>query len=240
MIAEQQNCRAIAAPTPVWFNVRPELLIASCKFDVGYYNDALFERYGINMPDSLLRAVPKRRCEYLAGRVLFRQLLQQHNQPAWPLLNTPAGAPLWPPGYTGSVSHSDGTAICCLCPTGVYKAVGIDIETILNTKTGTDIEQLILQPAEQPLLRQLTDIADTELLTIVFSAKESLYKALYPQVQRFFGFDDAAVTSILPDTQQFTLRLTSSLSPQLNTGTEFHGHYRYLGQQVISLIALPA
>ncbi|MCS4307009.1 4'-phosphopantetheinyl transferase EntD [Rheinheimera pacifica] len=241
MISEQQRCQdAIGTLIPVRFNTRPELLIASCQFDVSRYNDTLFKHYGITMPDSLLRAVPKRRCEYLAGRVLFQQLLQEHNQPAWPLLNTPAGAPLWPPGYTGSVSHSDGTAICCLCPTGVYQATGIDIETILSTKTGTDIEQLILQPAEQHLLRQLTAVTYTELLTIAFSAKESLYKALYPQVQRFFGFEDAAITNIKAETQQFTLCLTSPLGPQLSTDTEFHGHYSYVGQQVISLIALPA
>lgn len=241
MTSVQHRLDDVISPLqPIRFHLQPEPLTAHCRFDVSRYHDSLFSHYDINMPSLLLQAVAKRRCEYLAGRVLFQQLLQHYQLPAWQLLNTPAGAPVWPAGYTGSISHADGHAICCLVPDNVYQAIGIDIESKLSTDSCTEIAPHILQPEEQNLVSQLNAVSYAEALTIAFSAKESLYKALYPQVQRFFGFEEAELTHLLADKQQFTLRLTSTLSPQLTAGTEFHGHYRMSGQQVISLIALPA
>lgn len=241
MISAQQNNAAVFGPvTPVRFNLQREPLIVRCRFDVNRYDDALFSHYGINMPDQLQQAVPKRRCEYLAGRVLFQQLLSRYQLPAYQLLNTLSGAPSWPAGYIGSISHADGNAICCMMPDKIYQAIGIDIETVLSADSCTEIASHIVQPQEQHLLLQTTAVNYAEALSIAFSAKESLYKALYPKVQRFFGFEDAELTNILTDKQQFTLRLNIDLSPQLTAGRVFDGHYQFVGQQVISLIALPS
>ncbi len=44
-------------------------------FTLAEYRDDSFPEAGFALPDHLARAVPKRRAEYLAGRVLARQLL---------------------------------------------------------------------------------------------------------------------------------------------------------------------
>ncbi|PKM21187.1 MAG: 4-phosphopantetheinyl transferase [Gammaproteobacteria bacterium HGW-Gammaproteobacteria-15] len=241
MISAQQIAGDVFGPvTPVRFSLQPEVLAVRCQFDVSHYDDALFGHYGISMPSQLWQAVPKRRCEYLAGRMLFQQLLHHYQLPSCQLLNTLSGAPSWPAGYIGSVSHADGNAICCMIPEKIYQTIGIDIETVLNADNCTELASHIVQPKEQHLLLRTTVITYAEALTIAFSAKESLYKALYPKVQRFFGFEDAELIKIQTDTQQFTLRLTTDLTPQLTMGMLFHGHYRFVEKQVISLIALPS
>ena len=241
MISVQHRLdNVISLLQPVRFDLQPAPLTAQCRFDVSRYDDSLFSHYGIDMPSQLQQAVAKRRCEYLAGRVLFQQLLQHYRLPARQLLSHPAGAPVWPAGFTGSISHADGQAICCLVPDSQYQAIGIDIETLLSADSCAELAPHILQPEERLLLSQLHAVSEAEALTIAFSAKESLYKALYPQVQRFFGFEEARLIQLLADEQQFTLKLNSTLSPQFAAGTEFRGHYRMSGQQVISLIALPA
>lgn len=229
---------AICFLSDVGFDLTPEVSVTRCCFDITQYHDRLFEYYGIAMPSELAHAVAKRRCEYLAGRILYQQLLQQYRQPYHPLLNDTAGAPQWPTDFTGSISHADGIAICCLCPVANYNNIGIDIESHLTVQTCADIEQMIMQPDEQRYLQQLTNTDYTRLVSLVFSAKESLYKALFPDVGRFFGFEDAAIVSIEPDSRQFTLRLTTRLNQQHDAGQVYHGHYRWLGEQVVSLIAL--
>lgn len=238
MQPKANRIRAITSISDFSFNLTPEMQTLCCYFDVEHYHDALFDYYGIELPLDLRSAVAKRRCEYLAGRVLYQQLLQHIGHPYQPLLRSNAGAPLWPAGFTGSISHSDGIAICCLCPLTDYKSVGIDIESHLTVQTCADIEQMIMQPDEQRYLQLLPDSDYTRLVSLVFSAKESLYKAIFPDVGRFFGFEDAAIVSIKPDSQQFTLRLTTRLSQQHDVGRVYHGHYRWQGGQVVSLITL--
>lgn len=214
----------------------PFLQCTYCFYQIGNYNDALFVHYGVTMPLRLAEAVAKRRCEYLAGRVLFKYLYRR--LPDTQLNSGAQGEPLWPEGYIGSISHADGVAICCLAQTSELEGVGIDIESILTEEVASELDTLILQPQEQQILKSLTSLRYSEYLTIAFSAKESLYKALYPQVQRFFGFEDAAIIRLDTSKQQFTLQLTTTLTPLLRAGTQFTGYYYYLAQKVVSLITL--
>ncbi|MGI5310790.1 4'-phosphopantetheinyl transferase family protein [Rheinheimera sp. WS51] len=231
--------QAIIHQSPILLDLTPAPLIAHCCFNIKEYNDSLFQNYNIEMPAELSQAVTKRRCEYLAGRVLFQHLLKQYRLPCTQLLNSLDGAPSWPVGYVGSISHADGNAICCLMPENVYAAVGIDIESILSPESVSELAPHILQPEEQRLLSSNTCLDDAELLTIAFSAKESLYKALYPQVKRFFGFEAATIKNIMPSKQTFILSLNTELTPQLTMGSEFYGHYCFINKQVITLIVLP-
>ena len=70
-------------------------------------------------------------------------------------------------------------------------------------------------------------------LTLVFSAKESLFKALFPQVQARMGFDCARVTKL--DDKTLTLALTRQLAG-FEEGTAFL-HWQQHGEQVITLLS---
>ena len=78
---------------------------------------------------------------------------------------------------------------------------------------------------------------DALTLTLAFSAKESLFKALYPRVGRFFGCDAAALLS-LDDTGGW-LRLRQPLGcwPQ---GADFRFAWIETRGQVLTALSAPA
>jgi 4'-phosphopantetheinyl transferase EntD len=85
-----------------------------CQFNVDAYRDELFNEFNILFPKSLAKAVPKRKAEFLAGRVVARETMKLM---ALPLVDIPIGmnrAPHWPEGVAGSISHSNNRAFCLL------------------------------------------------------------------------------------------------------------------------------
>lgn len=71
--------------------------------------------------------VPKRRLEYLAGRLAARAALQSVGA-ADPIIGNHDGAPVWPSGYCGSISHSAGLAVAVAACSRDWRSLGIDIE----------------------------------------------------------------------------------------------------------------
>ena len=63
------------------------------------------------------------------------------------------------------------------------------------------------------------------LLTLVFSAKESLYKCLYPQVQKYFGFDAARVVALDSEQRTFVIQLEQDLHAHLRAHCRWTGHF---------------
>jgi enterobactin synthetase component D len=85
-----------------------------CQFNVDAYRDKLFDEFNISFPKSLAKAVPKRKAEFLAGRIIARETMKIM---ALPLVDIPIGmnrAPHWPKGVAGSISHSNNQAFCLL------------------------------------------------------------------------------------------------------------------------------
>ena len=81
---------------------------------------------------------------------------------------------------------------------------------------------------------------DPELVTALFSAKETLFKALYPSVGRFFGFE-AATLSEPPKASSLTLRLTEPLGANLPAGRCFDIRVQFATDHVLTwLINRPA
>ena len=113
---------------PVYFPVFPVPLIR-CTFQRESYHDGLFDEYHIHFPGKLRQASPLRRAEYLAGRYLAQQLLQQAGYGNMLLSTHSRGAPAWPEGIVGSLSHTHETAICA-----IHRAphvIGIDVENVI-------------------------------------------------------------------------------------------------------------
>ena len=75
-------------------------------------------------------------------------------------------------------------------------------------------------------------------LTIIFSAKESLFKALYPYIGRYFDFSAASIIDFSNNNQSFELRLNQSLSKELVKGSRFKGYFSVESNHVLTLIAM--
>lgn len=185
----------------------------------------------IDVPDALMRAQPRRRAEYQAGRVAAGRAVAQVIGRIEPPRMGPHRAPLWPDGVVGSISHSNGQAVAIAGSTDQYRGLGVDLEQVLGDRDATLIAPQVLRPAEQRAGPNLLR------LTTIFSAKESLFKALYPIVQRMFWFHDAAVVT-LNDDGTGSLRLCRGLGPEWphGQGIQFR-HCRY-GDAVLTRIEI--
>ncbi|MEU9607859.1 4'-phosphopantetheinyl transferase superfamily protein [Streptomyces sp. NPDC048057] len=137
------------------------------------------------------RAVDKRRAEFTTVRALARDALAAIGQSPVPLLPDERGAPGWPAGVVGSMTHCAGYRAAAVARVSECIAVGIDAEP--NGALPEGVLETISLPEERPLLAQLPDADGTSWDRLLFSAKESVYKVWYPLARRWLGFQDARV-----------------------------------------------
>jgi 4'-phosphopantetheinyl transferase EntD len=133
------------------------------------------------------KAVSSRQEQYCATRVLARQLFEQLGVPAQAIVNRPDRSPIWPAGYHGTITHTAAWCAVAIAPRDVVAGLGIDVESARELET--DVVQRVLTSAECVRLPRSGRSAEA-LGALVFSAKESVYKCVYPTVQRFIGFSE--------------------------------------------------
>lgn len=75
-----------------------------------------------------------------------------------------------------------------------------------------------------------------QMFTLAFSVKESLFKALYPHVKRFFGFEAAEVIALSLENNEITLQLQETLTHHYPAGTLFRGQFIIYPQDILTLI----
>lgn len=207
-----------------------------CKttFSTSHYEDLLFDMLAIPFPEKLSVAVIKRKAEYLAARYAARQLLQSYGCDSVPSLG-PDRAPVWPSGWNGSISHSCECAIVIITPEHLGLTPGVDVE-FFPTEPLNETADIFTSSYEQTLLKASGVGYDIALL-IAFSAKESLYKALYPKVGLFFSFDAASICQINPYIKTVTLELRQTLSSDYIEGKKITCRYTMLDEGVVTIIA---
>ena len=174
----------------------------------------------------LANAGRKRKAEHLAGRIAAAHALPDHTVPGI----GPSGEPLWPEGVSGSITHSGTQAIAVV--TQYPALIGIDCETILSENEAREIKDGIIDTQEEPVLSRL-GYPFALALTLAFSAKESLFKALFPRVQSWMGFESTRVTHL--DDKALTLALTLQRAGYAKA-TAFTVHWRQHGEQAITLL----
>jgi len=213
--------------------IYPEVSVCLAEFDTLHYRDALFSQLSIPFPEQLNSAVTKRRAEYLAGRYAARQLLVGAEDYG-DVVTGVDRAPIWPTGWRGSISHTEKWAIAIITPCCSEISLGVDIEKFrpdimgeIATTFTTSYERDILVASHLPY-----EVA----LFILFSAKESLFKALYPWVQHIFGFEAAKLCGLDTHRNCFTLELTQQLAPGLFSGYRVTGHYVITQDNVITMV----
>jgi 4'-phosphopantetheinyl transferase EntD len=133
------------------------------------------------------RAVPQRRMLYAQGRAAARDALQQLGVAPVAIGRGAGGQPLWPEGLVGSISHTRSVAVALVGWRCDYAGLGVDVEE-LGRGVDARIARLVARPAE---MAWVNPEAGLERLIMLFSAKESVFKALYPVEQVWFGFSDA-------------------------------------------------
>ncbi len=139
------------------------------------------------------RAVTKRRRAFAAGRSCAHRALDELGAPAGPVLSGPGGEPLWPEGVSGSITHCAGYAAAAVAWATDVPTLGIDAEPHGPLPAG--VLDAVARSEERARIRKLAEDHPTvHWDRVLFSAKESVYKAWYPRARRMLGFEDADVT----------------------------------------------
>jgi enterobactin synthetase component D len=145
-------------------------------------------------------------------------------------------APAWPSDVVGSISHNQYWVGSAVAKKSELLGVGIDFEVMGRTKI-----ELARQIKNGKDLTTHPDFSAEELLTLIFSCKESLYKALYPSVKKFFGFEAAAVREVNLDQQTFMIELITQLSSDFspNKRATFEGRFAIDQNSCLTVIEIP-
>nr|CBX81215.1 putative phosphopantetheinyl transferase [Erwinia amylovora ATCC BAA-2158] len=207
------------------------------RFDAGHFTPSLFSTLDIPCPAHLERSVNKRRAEYLVSRYGLQQALASLGIARFVLGNDENRAPIWPAGIAGSLSHTH-QQVCALLTRDDNLLLGIDCEQMMTLDTASGMQSMLINQRERERLEQCS-LPFNHALTVVFSLKESLYKALYPRLKQFMDFSAAEVMECYPDMQQVSLRLTQTFSAEMVAGRVFTGHAVLQPDRVMTWVVEP-
>lgn len=142
---------------------------------------------------ALGRPVEKRRREFVTARACARRALGHLGLPEQAIPSGPKGEPIWPAGFVGSITHCAGYRACAVARAEDLVTIGVDAE--LDESLPEGLLPDVALPEERRHLRALA--AADPLVSwdrLLFSIKESVYKAWFPLARQWLGFEDAAVT----------------------------------------------
>ena len=149
-------------------------------------------------------AVEARRREFVTARRCAREALAKLGHAPAPIRSGPKREPRWPAGVVGSITHTARFRAAAVAPTTLVASLGIDTEQ--NDPLPEGVEELITVPGEPEMLVALADAFPmTQWGRLLFSAKESIYKAWYPLTGRVLSFEEAELT--IDPTGTFAARL---------------------------------
>jgi len=183
----------------------------------------------LELPDSICNALivrasdieslvgrEKRSADHAAGRLAAAEALQQAG-----CLDAVGrrdnGCPIWPDGIVGSISHTRNFAWAAIGSSSAFRSIGIDTEPMCEPETIENLRDQIGGGTEWRLARN-AGLDEAQAFTVLFSAKESLYKCVYPLCRVFFDFGDVCLVEI--GKEKLTLRVNDDCPNRLMRGVE--------------------
>ncbi|MCU5773142.1 4'-phosphopantetheinyl transferase superfamily protein [Erwiniaceae bacterium BAC15a-03b] len=229
-------------PTPFIHTLRqitvpqfPWLRLTEIRFALHHFDDSLFALLAIDPPAHLGKSVKKRRAEYLASRYAARSALAAAGVDDFLLLNDEQRAPIWPPGFCGSLSHTSQRAVIITAAAQPGRRIGVDAEQTMQAESARELSEMIVSASELQRLKQC-GLPLAQALTLTFSLKESLYKALFPVLRQFMDFHSAEIVGLEGETGRAQLRLTRDFSAELQAGRLFSGYFQQQQDEITTLI----
>jgi enterobactin synthetase component D len=221
---------------PVDQRLNPAVLMSG-SFKPELFDDAFFSQAAIHLPDTISRASSKRKTEYFCGRYLAALALRHYGLEHFDVLADDKRCPQWPAGFVGSISHTDDFAACALAPSSELSALGIDCQAILSPSKAEKLWPKIIDSNEFDIITG----SSVELnygLSLCFSAKESIYKALYPFIRKFFGFSAAKLCAINSEQQYLEFDFSAQLAKPIGIKHSLRVYYRIDSNRALSYVQL--
>jgi 4'-phosphopantetheinyl transferase EntD len=137
---------------------------------------------------AVAKALDRRRRPFAFGRACAREVLGR--DVAIPM--GPDRQPIWPPGFIGSITHTDEHAAAVAIEDPEFRSIGIDLESLAHAARTPDLLVAVTTPTERAVFGR--SMKPERLAAIVFSAKESVYKCLFPVIGVFLDFQDVELS----------------------------------------------
>lgn len=170
-------------------------------------------------------AVPKRRAQFRAGRHAAHKAMREIGIAPTAILRGPQGMPIWPDGLVGTISHTDEIAIALVAEQRNVAGLGVDLERA--DRFTPQLAKVVLTDAE-------TDAGVD--VGAAFTAKEAIYKALFPQLRKVVGFQDVEISLDLAN-GRFIAKPLYTLSPSFKAGQTFASGQVWRVDEVILAVA---
>jgi 4'-phosphopantetheinyl transferase EntD len=183
------------------------------------------------------RATEKRRREFATGRECAREALSALGVGKVPIMRGYRGAPQWPDGITGTITHCPGYCAAAVARRRDLASIGLDAEP--NDALPGGVLELVSLPAERARLRDLSAAApEISWDRLLFCAKEAVYKAWFPLTGQWLGFADADITISADGT--FGARLLVEAPPGTPVDDGFTGRWLARDGFILTAVAVPA
>lgn len=191
------------------------LHIYKCFFTEDNFDVASFNHHNIDLPPTLLKSHNTRKCHFFTGQYISKIALNDLKSDSLTVQRHEDGYPLWPNRFSGSISHTKGLACCAISNT--IKFVGVDVQIKIADSALLLIENRALSSDEQHHIASTNVFDQSTAVTLIFSAKEAIFKAIYPNVRIMFSFD---TLKLIPpfNNELLTFELTHSLSSKYKRG----------------------
>ena len=177
----------------------------------------------------------KRCAEFTMGRIYAHSALSRFGLESEPILRNPeTREPRWPESVWGSITHSAGFAAVAVGLKKEIKGVGIDLESF-SRSVDFKIRRHVCVDSELEWLESLPTKEAERSLRIIFSAKESIFKCLYPGTKTYLTFKDAAIT-INENANNFSFTIFKSLPSIIQQGFNHHGRYSEIDKMLLTSV----
>lgn len=216
-----------------WIPPTSDIKFHFCEYDQAYFDRSHYELYKIELPKNLENAVPKRHASFLAGRYSAVRALNNLGVEPGSISTGDHGSPLFPSGVRASLSHSECKAIAVASSESSVRFLGVDIEKIMSCSSAANIQDMVLELEEFAILKHCSSSLG---LTLAFSMKESVFKALYPLVRCYFDFNAVKIIHFSWPDGRMRLMVTKSLSGNVVKGDYIDGWFWVFEDWVLTLV----
>jgi 4'-phosphopantetheinyl transferase EntD len=181
-------------------------------------------------------SVEKRRLEFARGRGCARRALSQLGVTAGAIPVGQGRSPVWPPGTVGSITHCDGLVAAAVAREPALRAVGLDVE--VGGELDGHLITSVCTPREVAAIRAARPEEVGRWCKMLFSAKESVHKAIYPTTTTWLDFLDVHVSVDFAH-RCFRVRPATDRAFPVTELEGLTGRYEFLDGYVATGVTLP-
>lgn len=214
--------------------VQTDVPIHVVAYDRNDFTFQKFAEHDIFAPAHIFSSVHKRQAEFFFGRWAARQALAPLGLAHFTVKTGAAREPVWPPGILGSITHNHRYAAAVALRHAEQAGIGIDLEEVVEAEMQEILATTVVSAPELAFLSALAVKLDFNvLLTLIFSAKESFFKAAYNLVGSYFDFDAMTILRVDVELQMLWFRIEKDLCAALRTGDTCSARYAFIDSKTI-------